>query len=186
MKNEETRMTPASPYACAKLFSHNLVRNYRIGYDMHASAGILFNHESPRRGETFVTRKITRAVARIKLGKQDKLFLGNLDAKRDWGFAGDYVEAMWLMLQQDQPDDYVIATGECYSVKEFVERVFALADLDYKKYLEIDSRLYRPHEVPFLQGDASKARKKLGWTPKTSFNDLIKMMYEADLQRELK
>jgi len=186
MKNEETRMTPASPYACAKLFSHNLVRNYRVGYGMHSSTGILFNHESPRRGETFVTRKITRAVARIKLGKQDKLFLGNLDAKRDWGFAGDYVEAMWLMLQQDQPDDYVIATGECYSVKEFVERVFALADLDYKKYLEIDSRLYRPHEVPFLQGDASKARKKLGWTPKTSFNDLIKMMYEADLQRELK
>ena len=186
MKNEETRMTPASPYACAKLFSHNLVRNYRIGYDMHASAGILFNHESPRRGETFVTRKITRAVARIKLGKQDKLFLGNLDAKRDWGFAGDYVEAMWLMLQQDQPDDYVIATGECYSVKEFVERVFALADLDYKKYLEIDSRLYRPHEVPFLQGDASKARKKLGWKPKTNFNDLVKMMYEADLKREEK
>ena len=186
MKNEETRMTPASPYACAKLFSHNLVRNYRVGYGMHSSTGILFNHESPRRGETFVTRKITRAVARIKLGKQDKLFLGNLDAKRDWGFAGDYVEAMWLMLQQDQPDDYVIATGECYSVKEFVERVFALADLDYKKYLEIDSRLYRPHEVPFLQGDASKARKKLGWTPKTSFNDLVKMMYEADLQRELK
>jgi GDPmannose 4,6-dehydratase len=186
MKNEETRMTPASPYACAKLFSHNLVRNYRVGYGMHSSTGILFNHESPRRGETFVTRKITRAVARIKLGKQDKLFLGNLDAKRDWGFAGDYVEAMWLMLQQDQPDDYVIATGECYSVKEFVEKVFALADLDYKKYLEIDSRLYRPHEVPFLQGDASKARKKLGWTPKTSFNDLVKIMYETDLEREAK
>jgi GDPmannose 4,6-dehydratase len=186
MKNEETKMTPASPYACAKLFSHNLVRNYRIGYGMHASSGILFNHESPRRGETFVTRKITRAVARIKLGKQHKLFLGNLDAKRDWGFAGDYVEAMWLMLQQDQPDDYVIATGECYSVKEFVEKVFTLADLDYKKYLEIDSRLYRPHEVPFLQGDASKARKKLGWKPKTNFNDLVKMMYEADLKREEK
>lgn len=184
MKNEDTHMTPASPYACAKLFSHNLVRNYRMGYGMHASCGILFNHESPRRGETFVTRKITRAVARIKLGKQDKLFLGNLDAKRDWGFAGDYVEAMWLMLQQENPDDYVIATGECYTVKQFVEKAFALADLDYKKYVEIDSRLYRPHEVPFLQGDSNKAKNILGWKPKTSFDELVKMMYESDFKKE--
>jgi GDPmannose 4,6-dehydratase len=184
LKNEETRMTPASPYAAAKLFSHNLVRNYRIGYGMHASSGILFNHESPRRGETFVTRKITRAVAKIKLGKQDILKLGNLDAYRDWGFAGDYVEAMWLMLQQEIPDDYVIATGETHTVKEFVEMTFDLADLDYKKYVQIDPRLYRPHEVPHLLGDSSKAQKMLGWKPKHTFKDLVKMMYESDLRKE--
>lgn len=185
MKNEMTPMTPASPYAAAKLFGHNLVRNYREGYGLHASSGILFNHESPRRGETFVTRKITRAVAKIKLGKQDKIFLGNLDAKRDWGFAGDYVEAMWLMLQQDKPDDYVVATGECYSVRDLLEVAFGLADLDYRKYVEIDPRLYRPHEVPFLQGDSSKAQRVLGWKPKTSFQQLIKMMYESDFMREV-
>jgi len=186
LKNEDTKMTPASPYAAAKLFAHNLIRNYRIGYDMHASSGILFNHESPRRGETFVTRKITRAVARIKLGKQNTLKLGNLDAYRDWGFAGDYVEAMWLMLQQETPDDYVIATGETHTVREFVEATFELAGLDYKNYVEIDPRLYRPHEVPHLLGDSSKAQNKLGWKPKHTFKDLIKLMYEADLEKEAK
>jgi len=184
MKNEDTPMTPASPYAAAKLFSHHLVRNYRVGHKMHVSSGILFNHESPRRGETFVTRKITRAAARIKLGKQDKIVLGNLTAKRDWGFAGDYVEAMWLMLQQDQADDYVIATGESRTVQEFLEEVFDLARLDYKKFLQIDSRLYRPHEVPFLQGDARKAQRILGWRPKHTFRELASMMYESDLKRE--
>lgn len=184
MKNEETRMTPASPYAAAKLFAHNIVRNYRVGYGMHASCGILFNHESPRRGETFVTRKITRAVARIKLGLQNELCLGNLDAIRDWGFAGDYVEAMWSMLQQDKPDDYVIATGETHTVKEFVELTFEKAGLDWKKYVKIDPRLFRPHEVPFLQGDSSKAAKLLGWRPKTSFESLVEMMYKSDLEKE--
>lgn len=184
MKNENTRMSPASPYAAAKLFSHHLVRNYRVGYGMHASSGILFNHESPRRGETFVTRKITRAAARIKLGKQDKIVLGNLDAKRDWGFAGDYVEAMWLMLQQDAPDDYVIATGESHTVQEFLEEVFELAQIDYRKFLQIDPRLYRPQEVPFLQGDSSKAQRILGWKPRHSFKELARMMYESDLKSE--
>jgi GDPmannose 4,6-dehydratase len=186
LKNEETRMTPASPYACAKLFSHNIVRNYRIGYGMHASSGILFNHESPRRGETFVTRKVTRAAARIKLGKQKELKLGNLSAVRDWGFAGDYVEAMWLMLQQEKADDYVIATGECHSVKELVEVAFSLAGLDYEKYIDIDPRYYRPHEVPHLRGDSSKAQRVLGWKPRHTFEDLIKMMYLSDLERESK
>jgi GDPmannose 4,6-dehydratase len=185
MKNENTPMTPASPYAAAKLFSHHLIRNYRIGHKMHASSGILFNHESPRRGETFVTRKITRAAARIKLGKQDKIVLGNLSAKRDWGFAGDYVEAMWLMLQQDIADDYVIATGESRSVQEFLEEVFDLAELDYKKFLQIDPRLYRPHEVPFLQGDFSKAKNVLGWKPKHTCRDLARMMYMSDLKKEM-
>ena len=185
LKNESTRMTPASPYAAAKLFAHNLIRNYRIGYGMHASAGILFNHESPRRGETFVTRKITQAVARIKLGRQQTLKLGNMDAYRDWGYAGDYVEAMWLMLQQNTPDDYVISTGETHTVKEFVEMTFELAGLDYRKHVQIDPRLYRPHEVPHLLGDASKAREKLGWKPKHSFRDLVNMMYQADLDKEL-
>ena len=185
LKNESTRMTPASPYAAAKLFAHNLIRNYRIGYGMHASAGILFNHESPRRGETFVTRKITQAVARIKLGRQQTLKLGNMDAYRDWGYAGDYVEAMWLMLQQNTPDDYVISTGETHTVKEFVEMTFELAGLDYRKHVQIDPRLYRPHEVPHLLGDASKAREKLGWKPRHSFRDLVNMMYQADLDKEL-
>lgn len=184
MKNEDTRMSPASPYAAAKLFSHHLVRNYRVGYGMHASSGILFNHESPRRGETFVTRKITRAAARIKLGKQDKIVLGNLDAKRDWGFAGDYVEAMWLMLQQNSADDYVISTGESHTVQEFLEEVFELAQIDYRKFLQIDPRLYRPQEVPFLQGDFSKAQRILGWKPKHSFKELVRMMYESDLKSE--
>ena len=178
---EKSKMTPASPYACAKLFAHNLVRNYRESYGLHASNGILFNHESPRRGETFVTRKITRAVARIKLGLQDKLYLGNLDAKRDWGFAGDYVEAMWMMLQKDKPSDYVIATGATHTVREFLEEVFKIADFNIEDHVEIDSRFFRPHEVPFLLGDASKAKEKLNWTPRVSFEELAHMMYDADL-----
>lgn len=181
-QNEETRLMPASPYACAKVFAHGLTRNYREGYGIHASSGILFNHESPRRGETFVTRKITLAAARIKLGLQDTISLGNLDAKRDWGYAKDYVEAMWLMLQQDKPDDYVIATGETHTVKEFLYEVFAVAGLDVQKHLVIDERLRRPHEVPWLEGDMSKARRVLGWEPKTKFKELAKLMYEADLE----
>ena len=180
--NEESRLMPASPYACAKVFAHNLIRNYRISYGQYACSGILFNHESPRRGETFVTRKITMAAAKIKLGLQDKLFLGNLDAKRDWGYAGDYVEAMWLMLQQDKPDDFVIATGETHTVREFLELVFEEAGLGpANKYVEIDSRLFRPQEVPLLLGDYSKAKDKLGWSPKTNLRELAKMMYESDL-----
>ena len=178
--DEESILMPASPYACAKVFAHNLVRNYRESYGLHASSGILFNHESPRRGETFVTRKITMAPAKIKLGLQDKLFLGNLDAKRDWGFAGDYVEAMWLMLQQDNPDDYVIATGETYSVKEFLDCVFDYAGLDPDKYVEIDPRLFRPQEVPYLLGNPAKAKKVLNWEPKVKFEELCKMMYNED------
>ena len=181
-QNESTRFMPASPYACAKLFAHNIVRNYRKSYKLHASCGILFNHESPRRGETFVTRKITRAAARIKLGLQKNLCLGNLDAKRDWGYAKDYVEAMWLMLQQDIPDDYVIATGETYTVKQFLEEVFSIAGLDVDKYVIIEPRLFRPHEVPLLLGDPSKAERKLGWRPKTKFRELAKLMYEEDLK----
>ena len=182
-QSENTALMPASPYACAKVYAHHLVRNYRLGYGMHASCGILFNHESPRRGETFVTRKITLAAARIKLGLQDKLYLGNLEAKRDWGFAGDYVEAMWLMLQQDKPDDYVIATGETHTVKEFLEEVFSIAGLSIEEHVEIDERLYRPHEVPLLLGDSTKARKALNWEPKINFKSLAKMMYEEDLRR---
>jgi GDPmannose 4,6-dehydratase len=179
--NEETALSPASPYACAKTFAHNLVRNYRESYNLHASSGILFNHESPRRGETFVTRKITMAAARIKLGLQDKLYLGNLEARRDWGFAGDYVEAMWLMLQQDKPDDYVIATGNSYTVKEFLDYVFEYAGLgNADEYVRTDARLFRPHEVPFLLGDPSKAKRKLGWEPKIDFKQLAEMMYDAD------
>ena len=181
--DEGSRLMPASPYACAKVFAHNLVRNYRESYGVYACSGILFNHESPRRGETFVTRKITLAAARIKEGLQDKLYLGNLDAHRDWGFAGDYVEAMWLMLQQDKPDDFVISTGETHSVKEFLEFVFEAAELDVDKYVEIDKRLFRPHEVPYLLGDCSKAKEKLGWTPKITFKGLAKLMYEKDLQK---
>jgi GDPmannose 4,6-dehydratase len=178
--NEESTLTPASPYACAKVFAHNLVRNYRQSYNLHASSGILFNHESPMRGETFVTRKITLAAARIKLGLQDKLYLGNLDAKRDWGFAGDYVEAMWLMLQQDKPGDYVISTGETHTVREFLENVFAHAGLEIDDCVEVDPRLFRPQEVPYLLGDSSKAEKILKWEPKIKFKELCKLMYEAD------
>tara|TARA_R110002060_G_scaffold69617_2_gene78220 strand:+ start:449 stop:1420 length:972 start_codon:yes stop_codon:yes gene_type:complete len=185
-QTEATRLSPASPYACAKVFSHHLCRNYREAYGMHVSSGILFNHESPRRGETFVTRKITRAVARIKLGLQDKLYLGNLQAKRDWGFAGDYVEAMWLMLQQPQADDYVIATGASHSVRDFLRKVFDIAGLKVEDHIEFDSRLLRPHEVPFLLGDSSKARDVLGWESKTSLDKLAKMMYESDLAEERK
>ena len=179
-QNEETRLMPASPYACAKVFAHGLTRNYREGYGIHASSGILFNHESPRRGETFVTRKITLAAARIKLGLQEKIALGNLDALRDWGYAKDYVEAMWLMLQQDRPDDYVIATGETHTVREFLDEVFRIAGLDVDRHLMIDDRLKRPHEVPWLEGDYTKAREKLGWKPKTRFSDLARLMYETD------
>jgi GDPmannose 4,6-dehydratase len=185
-QREDTRMTPASPYACAKLFSHGLVRNYRVGYGMHASSGILFNHESPLRGETFVTRKITMAAANIKLGRQRVLELGNLDAKRDWGFAGDYVEAMWLMLQQDQPDDYVVATGESHTVKEFLHKTFEIAGLSVEEHVRINPRLYRPHEVPHLLGDSSKAREKLGWKPKVGFEQLVEMMYREDFDSALK
>ena len=179
---EDTALMPASPYACAKVFAHNLCRNYRESYEMHISSGILFNHESPRRGETFVTRKITLAAARIRLGLQSDLYLGNLSAKRDWGFAGDYVDAMYRMLQQDEPDDYVIATGETHSVQEWWEEVFLLADLDINKYVKTDERLLRPHEVPLLLGDPSKAKRQLGWEPKVKFKQLAKIMYEADLK----
>lgn len=179
--NEESRLMPASPYACAKVFAHNLIRNYRESYGLFACSGILFNHESPRRGETFVTRKITLAAANIKLGLQDKLYLGNLEAKRDWGFAGDYVKAMWLMLQQEEPEDFVIATGETHSVREYLETVFSYAGLSIDDYVRFDKRLLRPHEVPLLLGDASKAKEKLGWVPKTNFEELAKMMFFSDL-----
>jgi len=184
-QNEKTRLMPASPYACSKVFSHNLCRNYRESYKMHISSGILFNHESPRRGETFVTRKITMAAARIKMGLQDKLYLGNLDAMRDWGYAKDYVEAMWLMLQQEHPDDYVIATGETHTVKEFLQEVFDIAGLSIEKCVEIDERLFRPHEVPILLGDPTKAEQKLNWKPKTKFKELARIMYEEDLNKIL-
>ena len=180
LKNELTRMTPASPYAAAKLFGHNIVRNYREGYGMHASSGILFNHESSRRGETFVTRKVILGVLDIKYGKTDKLILGNLDSKREWGYAGDFVEAMWLMLQAKKADDYVIATGETHSVKELVEIAFDYAGLDWEKYVIIDDRLKRPHEVPHLLGDYTKAKNVLGWEPKIKFNNLIKLMFDHD------
>ena len=185
-QDESTALHPASPYACAKVYAHHLVRNYRESYGLHASSGILFNHESPRRGETFVTRKITMAAARIKLGLQKKLYLGNLDAKRDWGFAGDYVKMMWLMLQQPKPDDYVIATGETHTVREFLEVVFEHAGLDIGEYVEQDERLFRPHEVPLLLGDAKKAQEKLGWKPEVKFRELAIMMYEADLEKNEK
>jgi GDPmannose 4,6-dehydratase len=181
-QTERTPFYPRSPYGCAKVFSHWITVNYRESYGLHASNGILFNHESPRRGETFVTRKITRAVAHIKQGLQDKLYLGNLDAKRDWGYAKEYVEAMWLMLQQDQPDDYVIATNETHSVKEFLETAFEYAGLDWKQHVEIDPRYYRPAEVDLLIGDYSKAERRLGWAPKTKFADLVKLMVDADIE----
>jgi len=181
-QSEETPFHPRSPYGCAKLYSHWITINYRESYDMHASCGILFNHESPRRGETFVTRKITRAVGRIKHGLQKKLYLGNLDAKRDWGYAGDYVEQMWLMLQQETPDDYVVATGETRTVRQFCERAFSRVGLDYKDYVEIDPRYYRPAEVDLLLGDPTKAKTKLGWEPRVTFEGLVDMMVDADME----
>ncbi len=180
-QNEATPFYPRSPYAVSKVAAHWYALNYREAYDLFICNGILFNHESPERGETFVTRKITRAVGRIKEGLQQKLYLGNLDAKRDWGFAGDFVEAMWLMLQQDKPDDYVVATGESYSVREFVEIAFAEVGLDWQRHVEIDPRYFRPTEVNALCGDPTKARRKLGWTPRVSFKELVKMMVAHDL-----
>ena len=181
-QKETTPFYPRSPYGCAKVYSYWITVNYRESYGMHASNGILFNHESPRRGETFVTRKITRAVAHIKAGLQKKLYLGNLDAKRDWGYAKEYVEAMWLMLQQDTPDDYVIATNETHSVREFLEVAFGHVGLDWKQYVELDARYNRPAEVDLLIGDYSKAKKKLGWEPKTKFEALTKLMVDADVE----
>ena len=182
-QNEETPFYPRSPYGVAKVYGHCITVNYRESYDMYACSGILFNHESPRRGIEFVTRKITDAVARIKLKMQDKLYLGNLDSKRDWGYAGDYVKAMWLMLQQEQADDYVIATGETHSVREFCEIAFKYADLNYEDYVEIEPRFLRPAEVDLLLGEPKKAINKLGWKLQTSFNELVAMMVDADLER---
>jgi GDPmannose 4,6-dehydratase len=177
---EASAFRPRSPYACAKVYAYWMTVNYRESYGLFASNGILFNHESPRRGETFVSRKITRAVARISAGLQDKLYLGNLEAKRDWGYAPEYVEAMWRMLQLEQPDDFVVATGESHSVREFVECAFEYAGLDWEKYVEIDSRYFRPTEVVSLTGDASKARRVLGWEPKVKFHELVRLMVHAD------
>jgi GDPmannose 4,6-dehydratase len=181
-QRETTPFYPRSPYGCAKVFAHWITVNYRESFGMHASCGILFNHESPLRGETFVTRKITRAVGRIKLGMQSKLYLGNLDALRDWGFAGDYVEAMWLMLQQEQPDDYVISTGKMISVREFCQLAFGQVGLDYRDFVEVDPRYFRPAEVEQLLGDCAKAQHKLGWKPKTTVEQLASMMVEHDLE----
>lgn len=181
-QNEITPFQPQSPYAAAKVYAYHMVKNYRDAYKIFACNGILFNHESPRRGETFVTRKITRAATQIKLGLKNTLFLGNMEAKRDWGFAADFVEAMWLMMQQDEPEDYVIATGETHSVREFVEIVFGKLGLDYKRHVSIDPKYFRPTEVDILLGDATKAKKKLGWTPKVTFEQLIDMMIEADME----
>ncbi|HET9625897.1 MAG TPA: GDP-mannose 4,6-dehydratase [Kofleriaceae bacterium] len=180
-QSETTPFHPRSPYGVAKLYSYWITVNYRESYGMYACNGILFNHESPRRGETFVSRKITRAVARIKLGFQDKLFLGNLDARRDWGFAGDYVEAMWLMLQQDKPDDFVIATGQSKTVRDFLDEAFSYVDLDWHKFVEIDPRYFRPAEVDDLRGDMTKARRLLNWEPKVTFRELVRMMVDADI-----
>ena len=178
---ETTAFYPRSPYGAAKVYSYWMTVNYRESYNLHASNGILFNHESPRRGETFVTRKITRAVARIKAGVQKKLYLGNLDAKRDWGYAPEFVEAMWLMLQQDKPDDYVVATGETHTIRDFLDLSFGHAGLEWQKYVEIDPKYYRPAEVDVLIGDASKAKKQLGWVPKTKFPELVRIMTDADI-----
>ncbi|HEX2657698.1 MAG TPA: GDP-mannose 4,6-dehydratase, partial [Polyangia bacterium] len=178
--NENTPFLPQSPYACAKVFAHQLCQNYRSAYGLFISCGILFNHESPRRGIPFVTRKVTRAVARIKHGLDKKLYLGNLDAKRDWGFAGDYVEAMWRMLQQDKPDDFVVATGESHSIRELLDVAFEALGLDWHQYVELDPRYLRPTEVNHLEGDASKARKVLGWEPRVRFKELVQMMVRAD------
>ncbi|MBA2426177.1 MAG: GDP-mannose 4,6-dehydratase [Actinobacteria bacterium] len=181
-QNEQTPLHPRSPYGVSKVFAYWATVNYREAYDLHASNGILFNHESARRGETFVTRKIARAVARIKAGLQDKLYLGNLDAKRDWGYAPEYVEAMWLMLQQDNPDDYVVATGESHTVREFAELAFEHAGLDWAEYVEVDPGYYRPSEVDHLRGDPSKAARALGWKPRTSLPELVALMVDADIQ----
>jgi GDPmannose 4,6-dehydratase len=181
-QDETTPFEPQSPYAAAKLYAHWLTKQYREGYGIFACNGILFNHESPRRGETFVTRKVTRGVAAIVAGKQPSIFMGNLSAKRDWGYAPEYVEAMWRMLQQDEPDDYVVATGEMHSVQEFVEIAFALVGLDWHDYVQFDERYLRPNEVDELCGDSSKARAKLGWTPKVTFEKLVQVMVEADLK----
>ncbi|HEY1789829.1 MAG TPA: GDP-mannose 4,6-dehydratase [Verrucomicrobiae bacterium] len=181
-QSEKTPFYPRSPYAASKVFAFWMTVNYREAYGFHATNGILFNHESPRRGEGFVTRKITRAVAHIQAGIQNKLYLGNLDAKRDWGYAKEYVEAMWIMLQQEQPDDYVIATGETHSVREFLEESFGYVGLDWKKYVELDSRYLRPSEVDLLIGDGSKAKRKLNWEPKTKFKDLVRLMVDADIR----
>jgi GDPmannose 4,6-dehydratase len=180
-QTEKTSFYPRSPYGCAKVYAYWLTVNYRESYNMHATNGILFNHESPRRGETFVTRKITRAATRIKLGLQDKLFLGNLDAQRDWGYAKEYVEAMWLMLQQEEGDDYVMATNETNSVKDFVMETFNLLDLDWEKYVDYDKRYERPTEVDLLIGDPAKAKRQLGWEPKVKFKELVKIMVDSDL-----
>ncbi|MCB2190560.1 MAG: GDP-mannose 4,6-dehydratase [Deltaproteobacteria bacterium] len=180
-QKETTPFHPRSPYACSKVFAYWITINYRESYDLFAVNGILFNHESPRRGETFVTRKISRAVARIKMGLQDKLYLGNMDAQRDWGYAGDYVQAMWMMLQQDEPEDYVIGTGETHSVREFVEEAFGSVGLDWHDYVEIDPRYFRPADVEYLRCDPTKAKEKLGWEPKVKFHELVKMMVESDM-----
>jgi GDPmannose 4,6-dehydratase len=180
-QRETTPFHPRSPYGVAKVYAHWATVNYRESYDLFACCGILFNHESPRRGETFVTRKITRAVARIKAGQQEKLYLGNLDAKRDWGYAREYVEAMWLMLQQDKPEDYVIATGETHSVEEFLTEAFSHVNLDWHDYVELDPKYLRPAEVDLLIGDASKAKRELGWTPKVTFKELVRLMVDADV-----
>ena len=183
-QNEQTRFEPRSPYACAKVYAHYQVINYRESYGLFAANGILFNHESPRRGETFVTKKITKAAARIKLGLQEKLILGNLDARRDWGFAGDYVEAMWRVLQHEEPDDFVIATGESISIRDFLSIVFAHLDLDWERHVDTDPRFYRPAEVDYLLGDAGKARERLGWVPEHDIRSLARMMVEHDLEHE--
>jgi GDPmannose 4,6-dehydratase len=183
-QSEKTPFSPVSPYACAKVFAHNLVVNYRKSYDMYACSGILFNHESERRGEQFVTRKITKAAARIKLGLQDELRLGNLSAKRDWGYAKEYVEAMWLMLQQETPDDYVIGTGSTYSISDFVACVSEIAGYDLMKHVVIDDKYKRPSEVPLLQANPAKARNMLGWNPKVDIKQLAEIMYNADLEKE--
>jgi GDPmannose 4,6-dehydratase len=181
-QTETTPFYPRSPYACAKAYAYHITVNYRESYGLFACNGILFNHESERRGETFVSRKITRAATRIKLGLQDKLYLGNLDARRDWGYARDYVAAMWMMMNVEEPDDYVVATGETHSVREFLEKTFSYLDLDWEKYVEIDPRYFRPAEVDLLLGDASKAREKLGWEPKVTFDGLVKLMTDHDLE----
>ncbi len=183
-QNEDTPFNPRSPYAAAKMFAYWMTKNYREAYGIFACNGILFNHESPRRGETFVSRKITRGAARIKLGIDDKLYLGNLDAKRDWGFAGDYVEAMWLMLQQDQPTDYVIATGKTHTVREFVDKAFSYLGMDWREHVEIDPRYFRPTEVDMLLGDPTRAHDELGWKSRLSFDELVRMMVDYDLERE--